>query len=268
MKTKGLILAIMVLIVACNKKPTDQELAQMRIAQAESLMAEKNYNQAKIELDSVHLLYRTLVNERRVAKYLTDSITYLEAKRTLTYSDSAATVLSAELEKLRKKFRFEKNDTYEDKGKYVHRLLTTGNNNSRCYLQTYVMEDAVVVLKSYYFGSEPLDQDRIELHAEGVQVDCAGKNHAFQSEGWHEIMSVSDADACTLLNFISANQESKLMVKLLGRRTYTYYLSGIEKQALEETYRLAVTSKDYKHYQDLIRVARLQVAKWEKNKNI
>ncbi len=249
---------------ACSK--SDAELAQERVEEARTLVQNNQLNQAKILLDSVHTLYPKEVPSRRAAKHLNDSITYLEAQRTLAYSDSMLQTLLPQVDPLLKKFRYEKNDKYEDEGKYVHYLLKTTSNTSRCYLQCYVSDQRKTSLKSYYFGAKPIQQERITLTANEMSVDFSGTQHSFEAEGWYEILTLDEEHALQLLNFISAHKQDRIKVTLSGKSNYIYYLQANEKEALEQTYLLGTLMRDIRRLEENINIANKQIARYnEKN---
>ena len=148
------------LLVACA--PSDTEQAQVLVQQAQTLVDNGQWRQARIVLDSVHTIY-----PKEVAKALSDSITYLEAQSTLAYADSMLPPLLEQSDKLLKQFKYEKDAQYEDKGRYVHRLLHTSSNTARNFLQAYVRDDRQTIVKSYYYGSHQVNQQQVTLSAQG-----------------------------------------------------------------------------------------------------
>ncbi len=248
-------------LVACGGK-SDAELAMERVAQARALVQTNQLNQAKIELDSVHTLYPKEVPARRAAKQLNDSIVYIEAQRTLAYSDSMLNVLLPQIDPLLKQFRYEKHDKYEDDGKYVHRLLRTTSNASRCYLQCYVSDQRKTILKSYYFGNRALNQEHITLTANEMNITETGANHAFEAGGWHEILTLDEEHALQLLHFISAHKQERIKVTLNGKSNYIYYLQQNEKDALEQTYLLGILMRDIRQLEDNINIANKQIERY------
>ncbi len=252
------------LFSACAK--SDAELAAERVEHARVLVQDNQLNQAKMELDSVHVLYPKEIAARRLAKSLSDSIVYIEAQRTLAYSDSMLNVLLPQVDPLLKKFRYEKNDKYEDEGKYVHYLLKTTSNTARCYLQCYVSDQRKTILKSYYFGAKRLQQERITLTANDMNVEFTGSHHAFEAEGWYEILTLDEEHALQLLNFISAHRNDRIKVTLAGKSNYIYYLQANEKEALEQTYLLGTLMRDIRRLEENINIANKQIARYnEKN---
>ena len=253
------------LLVACA--PSDTEQAQVLVQQAQTLVNNGQWRQARIVLDSVHATYPREVAQRRLAKALGDSITYLEAQSTLAYADSMQPPLLEQSDKLLKQFKYEKETQYEDKGRYVHRLLHTNSNTARNFLQAYVRDDRQTIVKSYYYGSYQVNQQQVTLSAQGEEVHFSGSNHAFEVEGWHEIMTLEDENALQLLNFISAHHSNRVRVHGAGLKpthTWVYYLNDKEKEALSATYQLGFLMKDIMRLEQMANTARNQIAHYER----
>lgn len=266
MKTKYIfILLLCPLLWACG--PSDEECAQTLVNEAHTLVNNGQWRQARIVLDSVHSTYPKEVAQRRLAKALEDSIVYLEAQRTLVYADSMLPPLLEQSDKLIKQFKYEKNDKYEDKGRYVHQLLVTNSNTARNFLQAYVRDDRQTIVKSYYYGSYAVQQQEITLSAQGEEARFMGSNHAFELEGWHEIMTLEDDAALQLLNFISTHINTRIRVHGAGSKptnTWVYYLNDKEKQALSATYQLGFLMKDILQLEQMSNTAQNQINRYER----
>ncbi len=252
-----------ILLMACQ--PSETQIAQQLISNAKTLVDDGQWRQARIVLDSLHTFYPKQVDQRRVAKALEDSITYLEAQRTLAYVDTILPPLLAQADQLIKLFKYEKNDKYEDYGKYVHRLLATNSNTSRNFLQAYVSDNRQTIVKSYYYGTYQVNQQTIQLQANGEETSLSGRNHHFQDGAHHEIMTLSEDNALALLNFISTHQNSKIRVEGIGdkpTRNWVYYLNDKEKRALSDTYQLGFLMKDINRLEQMQRVASAQINRY------
>lgn len=252
---------------ACG--PSDAEQAQQLIENARISVEKGLWHQARFLLDSVHDTFPAEVEKRRLAKALEDSIVYLEAQKTLSYADSILPPLEQKADALLKQFRYEKDEKYEEYGRYVHRLLTTSSNTSRNFLQAYVRDDRKTIVKSYYFGNTPVNQQSLSLSVNGEEVQFTGSNHAFEVEGWHEIMSIENEPALRLLNFISAHMQDRVRVKGQGdkpSKSWVYYLNDKEKTALSQTYELGWLMKDILQAEDIRNKAQRQIDRYENEK--
>lgn len=249
---------------------SQEQKASKLLCEAQTLVDSGFWRQAILVLDSLHATYPRQVEQRRQAKALSDSITYLEAKSTLAYADTLLPPLLKQSDELIKKFRYEKNDKYEQYGRYVHRTLATSSNTSRNFIQAYVRDDRETIVKSYYFGPNQVFQQTIILQANGSQQQFSGSNHHFQAEGHHEIMTFENEKALSLLNFISTHVHSKIRVEGIGDKPYknwVYYLNDIEKEALSQTYQLGWMMKDVKRIEQMQKVANAQIMRYEQKKH-
>lgn len=271
------ICAIVAGITLGCKGPSEEQQARERVDEARELVAEGNLEAAKVELDSVHILYRQQVNVRREAKALQDTITLLEAERTAAYADSMLQILLPQVDPLLKQFRYEKDDKYEDHGQYVSRRLQTTSNTERCFVQAYVGDNRVTRVKSYYYGAAPLCQTNCELCIMPAE-DCnawAGSEHHFgeagstkDGDGFHSILTMEDEPAIEMLAFIAGNKDARIRVRLQGTTAsgkqaapYTYFLSQNDKDALAETLQLATLFHDINRLEEMLNSSKKTVEK-------
>ena len=244
--------------------------ADALLRESRTLAGSGSLNSARVLLDSLHNSYPKCVEQRRLAKALDDSIVYVESQRNLAYADSLLEVLIPRSDSLLKSFRYEKNERYENDGRYVHRLLRTDANTSRCFLQAYTTDARKTLLKSYYCGSTRLAVRNVTLSVGGEQCEKSGADHTFEADGWHSVMTLEDDDALEMLNFISSHVGDRLRVKLAdsatdGReKTAVFYLNDQEKQALQDTYHLGLLMRDIRQVEDIQRVSRAKIEKYER----
>lgn len=203
------------------------------------------------------------VEQMRMEKAAKDSTQRQQARQTLAYSDSLLQVLTPQVDSLMKFFRYEKNESYEDHGTYVHKLLQTTKNDRRCYLQAYVTDDHHLVLQSFYYGEKPIHQQMLRLSVDDLYQEAEGTNHSFEAEGWHEVMSIPEEDAMRLLSFVSAHLDERVRVLPKGKSQACYYLQKNEKEALACTYQFALVMRDIATLERAIHVASLQEQKYQ-----
>ena len=71
------LLFALIILPVCQ--PTDEQRAAALVSEAQQLVDNGRWQQARLLLDSVHQTYPKQVSQRRLAKALSDSITCLEA---------------------------------------------------------------------------------------------------------------------------------------------------------------------------------------------
>ena len=278
-----IICALSTLLYTACKGENPEQQARERVSQARTLIQENNLEAAKVQLDSVHILFRQQVDARREAKALQDTIALLEAERTAAYADSMLQTLLPQVDPLLKKFRYEKDERYEDHGQYVSRLLQTTSNTERCFIQAYVGDNRLTRVKSYYYGSATLIQNGVELCLQPNE-DCntwQGSEHHFSTSsdseassssrnigGFHSILTLEGDPAIELLAFIASQPDAKVRVRLHGNNAkgqsaspYTYVLSKNDKAALVETLQLATLFHDIHRLEEMLNSSKNTISK-------
>lgn len=263
-----LLAAVLLSLVSCTKA-REQRAAQEHVTAAAELLEQHRYEAALQHIDSVNTLYPKQVEQRRQAKALKDTIVYLQSQQTLRYADSLLQPLLPQVDKLLKEFRYEKREGYEDHGQYVFRNLQTGWNTNRCFLQAYVSDDRKTLVKSYYYGAKQIRQSAVALSAADQEIVLQGQNHAFEVEGWHEILTLEDERALEILNFVSSHLGERIRVTAQGDKPASkavYYLSDNEKQALDRTYQLGLLMRDINELERQISLASKRIEHFESQK--
>ncbi len=265
MKKELLLSFFFLALVACQ--PSDEERAQALVSEAQQLVDSGQWRQARIVIDSLHMTYPREVTQRRAAKALSDSITYLEAQRTLAHVDTLLPPLLDQADQLLKHFKYEKNEKYENNGKYVHRLLSTRSNTTRNFVQAYVSDNRKTIVKSYYCGSKQVNQQSLIISVIEESSIFRGSNYHFQEGTHYEIMTFDEDNSLSLLKFISVNVKQRIRVEGKGEKSndnWVYYLNDKEKEALSETYQLGCLMRDINHLEQMQCTASAQIARYSR----
>lgn len=203
--------------------------------------------------------------ECRAEKHRQDSIALTEQERSLAYYDSLYQTLLPVADSLLKEFRYEKNEKYEQTGKYTHRLLRSTQNTSRNYIQANVRDDATTEVKFFYYGAKPADLQEVVLSADSLSDTFRGSTHAFEAEGWHETLTLGQDDALRCLNFVDVYSAARIRVSMVGSKSRAvFYISDNDKKALMSTFRLGITMRDIRDLETRLRITSLQIKKYQK----
>ena len=252
MKIKGVFFIILVItgLISCNSRQKQEKLADIRLKHIEQLISQNSLNAAKIEIDSVHLLFPRLISKRRVAAALEDTILRRESTRTLAYCDSMLPLKSHEVDSVQKNFKYEKDKIYQEIGNFIYKTQNTEENANRTYLKSYVDDNADFYLISNYCGGK-LEHTNVEVTANGLSahtdtIDTSNPNyHSFTDEGsrW-EVVTFKNKDDNGVASFISQNSSPTIKVTLHGKKNYVYYLDNSDRKAITQTYHLWIIKKD------------------------
>lgn len=208
--------------------------------------------------------HKPTVAELRSQKRMQDSISLMQQEQTMAYTDSLLQLQMPFADSLLARFKYVKNDRYEDNGHYICRDMETNGLGQRIFLQAYVTDNMKTVVRSFYYGERKLEHQTITLTAEEVTNTFAGHCHTYDAEGNHEIMTLNDEDAVNLLKFVSSYAETNIKVTLSGKGKYSYVIKDKDKAALVETLRLQTVMSDIKKLESQHRQASLQVEKYKK----
>lgn len=204
------------------------------------------------------------VAELREEKRRQDSISLRQYEQTVVYTDSLLQTLLPEADKMLKGFKYVKNEKYEDHGYYISKHLQTAGLGQRIFLQAYVTDDFKTVVRSMYYGARMLSHDCVIVSADGVENKFNGNLHSFEEDGFHEIVTLNDADGVQLLKFVNAYSTYKIKVTLVGKINYVYTLPDKDVQALIETLRLQTIMADIRSLEEQSKQASMQVDKYRR----
>ncbi len=265
---KTLVLVILaVSFAACNTRKAQEKEADNRLKHILQLINDNSLNAAKIEIDSIHLLFPRLVEKRKIAAAYEDTIVRRESARSLAYCDSILPFKIHEADSIGKNFRFEKDTAYQELGNYVYKTQRTESNATRTYLKAYIDENADFYLVSNYYGSK-IDHTYIVVsvndlfeRTDSIPTDDP-YSHSFNDEGshWEAITFKNDAEK-NVASFIAQNVSERIKVTLHGKKNYVYYLSDADKQAIRETYNFWIVKKDVVQLQKEIKKATIKIEK-------
>ena len=262
------------LFISCNSREKIEKQADIRLKHIEQLISQNLFNAAKMDIDSIHLLYPRLIDKRRIASAFEDTIIRRESSRTLAYCDSILPSKQHEADSIQKNFRFEKDKIYQEIGNFIYKTQKTESNATRIYLKAYVDENVDFYLISNYCGSK-LEHITIEvlaneLFAHSDTIDTSDPNyHSFTDGGqrWEVVTFKNDAGKAVAA-FITQYATMPIKVILHGKKNYVYYLADSDKKAISETYHLWIVKKDVSKLQKEIKKAtgKIERIKNEKSK--
>lgn len=210
--------------------------------------------------------------ERQAEKHQQDSVALTEQERSWVYYDSVKQTLLPQADSLMREFAYEKNEKYEDNGRYTHKLLKTGNNTARNYLQAIVWDNGKIEVKCFYYGAKAIGMDAVTLTAvqgdagvENLENRFHGTQHAFEAEGWHEMLTLTGDEAVQFLHFVDAYGAGRVRVTYEGAKSReVFYLSQNDKKALMTTYQFGVVVQDIQKLDTQLKMTQLQIEKYQK----
>lgn len=246
------LLLITFIFVACGSNNKQESQIDQRLTAIAELIAQNKLDEAKAEIDSIHKNFPRKIDKRRIAAALSDSITRIESRTTLELFSTHMPLLINRADSLRKNFKYEKEEKYQDFGNFVYKTQITEQNMTRNYLKSFIDEQSNIFIVSNLVGQR-INQSIIKLSVADVFVTTDTTNnrkgvfHSFSNEGQYwETLTFKNDDILTLAAFVEQNAKQKIKVELKGTKNFNYQLAESDKKAIVETYKLWNTMREIK----------------------
>lgn len=242
MKKVVLSLSLFILLIACGK--SQDEKAQVKLDAAQAAFNEGNFNQAKIEIDSIKILYPKAFKSRRTGIGLMQEVELKEQEVTLTYLDSLQEIRELELDSIKGQYTFEKNEEYQDTGNYFWPTQTVERNIHRTFLRFQVNERGVLSMTSFFCNTYNINHNKIRITApDDSFAETPTTQDTYQTTDLGVKIEQADfkqGEDGGVLNFIYLNADKTLRVAYIGDRTFNTTLLAADKKALVGVYNLAI----------------------------
>jgi hypothetical protein len=240
MKQKIALISILLLTISCSEN-VEKRVAE-RLELAQQAFEQGNYSEAKIEIDSIKILYPKAFKARKEANRLLQQVEKEEAERGLTYLDSMLQVKQAQFEAIKAKYTFEKNAEYQKEGNYFWPTQTVEKNLHRSYLRFQVSERGVMTMTSIYCGASNIHHTAVRAtDSDGSFAQTPPSNDRYETTDLGERIEKADYKAGQdgdLIGFLYINKEKSLRVEYLGNRRLTVPMSAADRQSLTAIYEL------------------------------
>ncbi len=230
------ILTFICFLTSCG--PSDDQKAMKFINAAKASLQAGNYSKAKLEIDSIKTTYPKAFDTRKIGIRLMLDVEKEEQLKGIQFIDSVLEQKQELMNNLIKlnKYKFDKNEEYQDIGTYYAPMQSIERNSNRAYLRFSVDEKGKMVMTSFYYGSFPIEHHTIQVSSKqnGFAETPAGDN-LYSSENLGMITERQDfilgKNDGNVIDFIVNNKDIPLYVTYKGKRPYKYRLSNVDIDA-------------------------------------
>lgn len=242
MRKKGLWLCgILLLLAACDDGGERKARAYLRMA--EEAFAAGAFSEAKMQIDSIRVLYPKAFEARREGIALMQRVELEEQRVSLVFLDSLLRVRQADFEAVKGKFAFEKDTAYQEVGNYFHPSQTVEKNVGRTFLRAQVDEHGQMLLSSIYRGSHPIHHHAVRVSADdGSFAETPRTDDVYETSYLGVLQEQADyklGEDGDVIGFISLHKGDRIKAEFLGKRKYVVYLPAADREAISEVYSLA-----------------------------
>lgn len=240
MKKAMLLAGICGMLFACENV---EEKAGAKLAAARTAFEQGDYNASKLLIDSIKILYPKAFETRRAGIRLMQEVELKEQENTLAYLDSLMQEKNRELEAVKGKFVLEKDEEYQQTGRYLHPSQVIEKNLRRSYLRFQVTEAGQMSMTSIYCGSTPIHHVAVKVSApDGSFAETPASKESYETTDMGYQIEKADyklGEDGNVIGFICLNKGNNIRVDYQGERPYSTQMTASDKQAASDVYGLA-----------------------------
>lgn len=220
-----------------------EKKAALKLAEARAAFETGNYNEAKMQIDSIKLLYPKAFDTRRQGIYLMQEVELAEQNKTVAYLDSMLAIKQQEFETMKSKFVLEKDTAYQRIGNYLAPSQVIERNLHRSFLRFQTDETGIMSLTSIYCGAHNIHHTSIKVTApDGSFAETPTSRDSYETTDLGEHFEKADyklGEDGGVIGFIAANKDKNLRVDYRGERPYTTHMMPADRQAAASVYELS-----------------------------
>lgn len=231
---------IMVLLASCSQ---EEKKASDLLIRAEQSYSSANYNEAKMQIDSIRNLYPKVFDVRKKAIRLKQQVELKEQQISLEYLDSMMTVKKILLDSMKVAFVLEKDTAYQEIGNYFYPTQIVEKNIGRTFLRACVSERGEMSITSIYCAGGSLNHTSVKVSSKDAFAQTPASPDVYVTTDLGKKIEKADyklgADG-GVIGFIIANKDAKsLKLEFIGDRTYKTVMYSQDIKAIVELSKLA-----------------------------
>ena len=202
-----------------------------------------NYNEAKILIDSIKVLYPKAFETRRAGIGLMQEVELKEQEKSLVYLDSMLQAKQKDFDAIKGKYTFEKDAEYQNIGNYLHPSQVIEKNLHRSFLRFQVDENGVMSMTSIYCGAHNIHHVAVKVTApDGSFAETPAAKDSYETTDLGEKIEKADfklGEDGNVMGFLYLNKDKNIKVNYRGERPYSITMTAADRQALVSVYELA-----------------------------
>ena len=202
-----------------------------------------NYNEAKILIDSIKMLYPKAFETRRAGIGLMQEVELKEQEKSLVYLDSMLQAKQKDFDAIKGKYTFEKDAEYQNIGNYLHPSQVIEKNLHRSFLRFQVDENGVMSMTSIYCGAGNIHHVAVKVTApDGSVAETPAAKDSYETTDLGEKIEKADfklGEDGNVMGFLYLNKDKNIKVNYQGERPYSITMTAADRQALASVYELA-----------------------------
>lgn len=218
--------------------------AQQYLDAAQLEMESGHYNQAKLLVDSLKMIYPKAFEARKKSIALMQQIELGEQQVSVSFIDSVLMAKELTMATQRKRFVLQKDKKYQDIGNYFYATQVIDKNKTRSYLRAQTDELGYMCLTSIFVGRGSLRHSAVKaMVADGSYAQTPKSTDQYTSKNLGVTTEKCDYPLQQdggLTAFINLNKDKKITLYFQGKRTKKIALTRLDKKAISEIYQFSL----------------------------
>ena len=230
----------LVLLASCGDG--GEKEAQKRLQKAEVALQQENFSEAKLQIDSIKVLYPKAFEARKQGIKLMQQVDLKEQGKTLVYLDSMMLVKQAQLDSIKGNFVFEKDTAYQDIGNWLYPTQVVEKNVGRSFLRGQVNELGEMSLTSIYCAGGQLNHTSVKVSVGDTFAETPMTNDSYTTTDLGRTIEKADYKVGNdggVTGFIVANADKNIQLTFMGDKTYRTAIQKNDRKAIVELTELA-----------------------------
>ena len=219
-----------------------EKQAQLHLQKAEKALLLENFNEAKLQIDSIKVLYPKAFEARKKGIKLMQQVDLKEQTKTLAFLDSVLLVKQEQLDSIKGNFVLEKDTAYQDIGNYFYPTQTVEKSLGRSFLRGQVNELGEMSLTSIYCAGGQLHHTSVKVSVGDLFAETPISKDSYETTDLGKTIEKSDykvGEDGGVVGFILANQDKNIQLQFIGDKTYRIAMHKNDRKAIVELAELA-----------------------------
>ena len=234
--------ALLALVTLAGCGDGGEKEAQIRLQKAEAALQQENFSEAKLQIDSIKVLYPKAFEARKQGIKLMQQVDLKEQGKTLVYLDSMMQVKQAQLDSIKANFVLEKDTAYQEIGNWFYPTQVVEKNVGRSFLRAQVNELGEMSLTSIYCAGGQLNHTSVKVSVGDTFAETPMTNDSYATTDLGRTIEKADykvGEDGGVVGFIVANQDKNIQLTFIGDKTYRTAMQKNDRKAIVELVELA-----------------------------
>ena len=234
--------ALLALVALTGCGDGGEKEAQIRLQKAETAFQQENFGEAKLQIDSIKVLYPKAFEARKQGIKLMQQVDLKEQGKTLVYLDSMMQVKQAQLDSIKANFILEKDTAYQEIGNWFYPTQVVEKNVGRSFLRAQVNELGEMSLTSIYCAGGKLNHTSVKVSVGDTFAETPMTKDSYTTSDLGRTIEKADykvGEDGGVAGFIVANQDKNIQLTFIGDKTYRTAMQKNDRKGIAELTELA-----------------------------